>query len=750
MQIFKRVFFFILVLTATNFATAQDAKFLIVDNDDNPIVGATFSYDTQRGISDDYGYISFDYVENSTMYFSYVGLGKWQMNSVELQIALEEGFTEVNSHANTLQPVTVISIRPKRSEKVNLNYDYNDKIAHDAGDLLTSIPAISGIRKGGSYGLDPVMRGFKYDQLNIVMNGVQSAIAACPNRMDPPTSQMAPNMVDRVEVFKGPYALRYGGGLGGTINFVSEIPSFYSNRTTYGRLSSKFDTNGEMFRSEAMIGVGGERTNVSLFGSWANGNDYKDGDGNIVAADFNRSSIGAKLALKVTDDQTIEINAFQNKAKDIDFPALMMDLRSDQTLMLNATHRVNFDRNSLTSWSTTLFLSDVDHLMDNRLKQIEPRMMDAQTNALTKNMGGRTEGVWQIGNGKLFVGADYKVEQAEGKRERIFLLGPMAGNTLVDNAWQNAQIQKAGLFAEYNYRKQGWQFIASGRIEQNQAEVIDADPIFEEVFPDHSTSQVNPSLSLGVLHELHEGISLGLWAARAVRSASITERYINRFAIGQDPYEMIGDPNLNQEINNQIDFTMEWKSTKQKLEINLFSAYLQDFISSVIDTSINTLLPNRPGVRRFTNIDNAVKYGFEVSHCYNFSSWIYSDISLAYIYAQDLDRSQPLPEIAPFDVRVGLAGRFDNNRFQPRMIARYVASQDRISTEYGETSTPDFFLLDAEIDYSLSNKINLSAGVSNLFDVTYYEHLNRSTANTDMLFLNDPGRNYSLAISFML
>ncbi|MEZ5022434.1 MAG: TonB-dependent receptor plug domain-containing protein [Chitinophagales bacterium] len=68
---------------------------------------------------------------------------------------------------------------------------------------------------------DPVLRGFKYDQLNIVMDGVQSATAACPNSRIPPTSQMAPNMLDRIEILKGPHALRYGSGFGGTINFIS-------------------------------------------------------------------------------------------------------------------------------------------------------------------------------------------------------------------------------------------------------------------------------------------------------------------------------------------------------------------------------------------------------------------------------------------------------------------------------------------------------------------------------------------------
>ncbi len=109
---------------------------------------------------------------------------------------------------------------------------------------------MSAIPKGGNYGFDPVFRGFKYDQLNIVLNGAQGATAACPNRMDPPTSQMAPNVTERIEILKGPHALRYGNGFGGTINFVPEALQFNTGQEFYGRVSTGCETNGNVRRSE--------------------------------------------------------------------------------------------------------------------------------------------------------------------------------------------------------------------------------------------------------------------------------------------------------------------------------------------------------------------------------------------------------------------------------------------------------------------------------------------------------------------
>jgi iron complex outermembrane receptor protein len=747
MKSIKKVITLIMVVFVCT-AWSQDSNFKIIDTDQKPLTGATFVYETQSGISDITGTINFDYIAGQSMKLSYLGYGQWEMTDAMILDAIEDGQFIKEAIVNNLQPITVISMRPKTAEETQMVFDFQAKMAHDGGDLLTNTPAISGIRKGGNYGLDPVMRGFKYDQLNIVMNGAQSATAACPNRMDPPTSQMAPNMLDRVEIFKGPHALRYGGGLGGTINYVTGDPTFYLSTEAYGRVSGRYDSNGDILRSEAMVGLGGKKYNVGLFGSWATGDDYNDGSNRIIPADFQRSSFGIKAGLLPTSNQTIEVSAFINQAKDVDFPALMMDLRSDKTIMINGTHKINFDNKALQNWTTTVFLSDVDHLMDNKLKPLDPRMMDAKTDAITTNYGIRTEGIWKIGKSKIYAGADYKVEEAQGVRERHFLLGPMKGNKLFDNAWQNGQIQKGAIFSEYNFSHAGWQLVVAGRLEMNNAKVIDADPIFIEQYPDTEVNQINPSISIGGLKEIKEGVAVGLWAARAQRSASLAERYINKFSIGQDPYEMIGNPNLSPEVNNQLDFTFEWRTKSSAINVDLFGAYMQNFISSVIDPSVNTLLPNSPGVRRFINVDNALKTGIEVSYNHQINSWLSSDLAMAYTYAQDLDREEPLPEIAPLDARIGLSGIFFSGTLRPRLAARFVADQKRVSVEYGEIETPDFFLLNFDLDYAITNNWKFQAGINNILDVTYYEHLTRSTAGANPLPLNAAGRNLFVACNF--
>ena len=93
-------------------------------------------------------------------------------------------------------------------------------------------------------------------------------------------------------------------------------------------------------------------------------------------------------------------------------------------------------------------------------------------------------------------------------------------------------------------------------------------------------TQLNPGISAGLKRNLGENFSLGFWLARVSRSGSISERYINYFPIGVDPYEMFGNPDLNPETNNQVDLVFGYNRSRISFELNLFASYLTDYITA--------------------------------------------------------------------------------------------------------------------------------------------------------------------------
>ncbi len=741
--------FFILISTNVSMAQ-QPFQIRLLDVDDNlPIVGATFEYGEQRGVSDVEGIIRFSFLEGTPMRLSHIRYGEWEWEQDEIELLIERKVYYRKSADFILYPVTVIAVKGKQQPDTQLGIDYPDRMGHDGANILNQVPAFNSIRKSGSYGMDPVFRGYKYEQLNVVMNGAQSAIAACPNRMDPPTSQMAPNMMDRIEVLKGPHSLRYGTGFGGTINFIPAKLQFSQQPASTGRFSTGYEANGNILRSEGELGILSERIDLRFFGSWSGGGDYESGNGNDVQADFSRGSIGSILGIKLASNQQIRLSANYNVARDADFPALAMDLRDDDTWMFNGRHDIQIQQGALQSWNTTVFGSFVDHLMNNLQRPSSMRPVDAETRAETYNYGGRTESVWQFSRSKLYAGADLRVEGASGTRVRTFLMGPNAGNSVEDNAWQDGQISKTGLFAEYHLSGSALNYVFSGRLELNQSGISDVSPQFSQLNPDVDATQINISMSAGAQKNVSESLTLGLWVGRAQRSGSLTERFINFFPVGQDPFEILGNPNIDPEINNQLDLTLEWNRQNTAVNVDVFGSYLQNYISSLIDPSLNPRIPMSPGVRRVINIDEAFKTGFEVSWVQQLFMGTQQQLSLAYTYAQDLERDEALPEIPPMDIRYQLKGSYASSRIFPEISLRYVLEQSRVSQEFGETLTPDFLVLDLKLGISITNKIRFNAGVNNLFNENYFEHLNRSVrGSADPIFA--PGRNVytNLSVQF--
>jgi len=649
-----------------------------------------------------------------------------------------------------LYPATVISIRPDTDKKELLELDYLDNMAHDGGALIDQLASINTIRKSGAYGFDPVFRGFKYEQLNLVLNGAQTASAACPNRMDPPSSQMSPNMIQKIEILKGPFALRYGNAFGGTINFISSAPTFSEKPEAYGRVSGRYDSNGGVFRTEGLMGIRTKRANLGLYAAWSDGQDYQTGDHNPIPADFMRASLGARMGIQLSRNQTVKLSATRNLARDADFAALPMDLRNDDTWMLSASHILYPDAGKLKSWQSTIYGSLVDHLMDNLLKPLEPRQVNATTRANTLNYGFRTEGAWSFTQMRLYTGMDYRFEGAEGQRTREFLMGPNSGNVAYDNVWQGGEIRRAGLFAEYHFQGAVLKWIFSGRLNYNLAEMTDPDPAFDDLYSETRTQQVNPALSLGATRKFTDKLSLGFWLGHVHRSGSLTERYINYFPVGVDPYEMLGNPTLVPEINNEADLTFQWRSGQSSIQLDLFVAYLRNPISSIIDEDLIPRMPTSPGVRRYINIDHALKSGFEANWQQKLPANLQQNISLAYTYGQDLERKDPLPEIAPLDLRVKLFGTYFAHRLKPYLSFRYVMEQSRISNEFGETLTPSFALFDLGVSLKLNRLVGFTLGVQNLFDVLYYEHLSRSLRDVSALPIYAPGRCFFLSFNLDL
>lgn len=168
-NMFKRLLINCIILPFMNFALVYGNEIIyqlqvIDESTKEPVIAMNFDYDMQQGSSDLQGQINLKYIEGMSLKLSHVRYGVIEISSPELQNILTQGVLQVKEIIQNMQPITVLAVRPKLHEKESMQLDYQDMLSHDAGSYLTRLPLVSGIKKSGSYGFDPVLRGFKYEQ----------------------------------------------------------------------------------------------------------------------------------------------------------------------------------------------------------------------------------------------------------------------------------------------------------------------------------------------------------------------------------------------------------------------------------------------------------------------------------------------------------------------------------------------------------------------------------------------------------
>lgn len=216
--------------------------------------------------------------------------------------------------------------------------------------------------------------------------------------------------------------------------------------------------------------------------------------------------------------------------------------------------------------------------------------------------------------------------------------------------------------------------------------------------------------------------------------------------VGIDPYELIGNPQLSPETNHQLDLNIAYRNEKTMLEINTYTSLVNNYISSVIRTDLRPRISTSPGVRQFINISEATLYGFEFSWMQDWTGVIREHFNINYTHGTNRDNGNPLPEIAPLNLRYRISARLNGEQLQPYAQFRYVADQKRVAPEFGERSTAAFRTLDLGRNWKPVEQLQLSTAVQNIFKEAYREHLSRFISAG--MPLNAPGRNVTVTVAY--
>lgn len=705
--------------------------------------------------ADEKGYFQITLSPSSTYHLEVSQLG-YETLFLELPAGqTEQLLIKLNPKSLLLEEI-IVSEQPMHcSPQCNIVCDRAKQSSQprDVGDLFKEIPGFSVIKKGG-FAMDPVFRAFKYEQLNIIYDGGIQIAHACPARMDPASTHVNPDQVQKIELIKGPFSVRYGAAMGATINIVTETWNPHKEGIS-GYVSGAYETNGNAKLTQFQI-QRNEMLDILLSGGWKSFGNYQSGDGTEIPSSFEAYDYSFKAGYDIGKNQRLQLNWRQAITRDVLHAGLAMDTDSDDSYFLSLDYQWKNISPKLYGLSSKVYGNRVDHIMSNH-RRPNVMMVDAVSDVSAANYGIRTEATLMPGEKNLiYVGFDYHYLWRDGYRTRMVKHNMMTGEHLPepkifeDPIWQNADIQDVGLFVEArHFINPKWTLSVGLRSDFVQTRAQSPAPDFEALYGEVAPAdECNISGNASINWHTDKDWNLQLAIGRGLRTANMIERYINHFTVGMDPYEYVGNPNLKPERNQQVEFSIAQKKERYEFGVNIFYSHLSHFITAAVDSTLAAkYMGGLPHARRFVNIENATQAGFECSAALELLKNLTLTGSLSFTRAQNLDWDEPLAEIPPFEGFAGL--RYERKKLWLDARARFAGAQNRVSETFGESSTPGFSVYDFRAGFEPLKGLNFGFAVLNVLDRQFREHLNRAYRNMpEQSIIFEPGRNLTLFLKY--
>ncbi|WP_252088408.1 TonB-dependent copper receptor [Pseudomonas sp. MWU13-3659] len=642
-----------------------------------------------------------------------------------------------------LSPTVITAIAPSSPLTVVTNpKDPRQPVpASDGGDYLKTIPGFSVIRAGGTNG-DPVLRGMFGSRLNILTNGGMM-LGACPGRMDAPTSYISPETYDRLTVIKGPQSVIWGpGGSAGTILFEREPEKF-------GELGSRVNgsvlagSNGR-FDKVLDAAAGNQLGYVRFIGNQSHSDDFEDGNGNTVPSRWDKWNGDVSLGWTPDADTLLELTAGKG-----DGEARSAGRGMDGSQFKRESLGLRFEKSNigdvLDKVEAQVYYNYADHVMDNYTLRTPSGTgmmgMPMVSNVDRRTMGARIKATWRWADVQLISGID---AQTNEHRQR----GGMGVNAHKGQPWtKDADFHNYGAFGELTWYATGEDRLVTGaRLDRASARD------FRKGSATEGDTRAD-TLPSGFVRYEHD---LAAIPATTYIGLGHTQRFPDYWELFSPKRAPAGSVNafdgLKPEKTTQLDFGIQYRD--ERLE-----AWASGYVGQVRDYILFDYQRNMMGslTSQAQNIDARIMGG-ELGAAYKLTENWKADATLAYAWGKNSSDGKALPQMPPLESRLGLT--YSRDTWSVGALWRLVAEQNRIAQNQGNVVGKDydtssgFGVFSLNGAYKINNNLKLSAGVDNLFDKAYAEHLNLAgnagfgypASATDPV--NEPGRTFWTKVDF--
>ena len=623
-------------------------------------------------------------------------------------------------------------------------------ISPDTSALLKKAPGANVNGNGPLTGIAQY-RGMYGSRIAASIDGMQLSPAG-PNSMDPPLSYAAAGQLESLEIYRGIVSVAAAQeSIGGAIEA-------YTRHGEYSE-TAQFQLGGQVIGSAQSIN-GGSHLNAILNGANQNhrikiaamtdaGDDAEFPGGEITPSEYERQRYDIGYGFR-SGSHSLQLDYTYSDTGETGTAALPMDINYIEGELLSLDY--GYTPHSDLNVQASIYGSKLDHGMTNyHLRQAPMPNMWRQNIADADNLGFKLDVGITDDNGSWAVGIDGFSSQHNSDIDN-----PNNPMFFVDN-FNNAEREIIGAFLE---RRQNWGALRAefglrynyvtmdaGEVNATPAMMMPPAQMLRDAFNNADRKQTDNNIDLvaKAWYRVSETTSLHAGIAQKHRSPSYQERYLwlplQATAGLADGFTYTGNIELDPEVSNQLEFGIDFSNDVFTASPRIFYHRVDDYIqgtpSMVAPAVMMVRMMNastgssNPDPLQFNNVD-AELYGFDMDWLLSLSEhWSVSGI-INYVRGKRDDIDDNLYRIAPPNTSIRV--NYRAHQWAASIESVLYASQENVSETNSEKETAGYALVNLNGSWQVTQDLLLAAGVDNLFDKKYEDHLggyNRA-ANPDV------------------
>jgi len=592
--------------------------------------------------------------------------------------------------------------------------------------------------KRGAYALEPQMNGFSGGQLNVTIDGMKM-FGACTDKMDPITSYIEPSNLKAINLKSGTNGSENGCNIGGSMDMTLQEPETDNEQPYFSSVGFGYETVSRSKNVLFSVGLGQNKWAWLADGVYRKTENYRAGNNQIIPfTQFEKTNLHTALKFSPTKISSFKADVLYDIAHNVGYPALPMDV----SLAKASLFALEYQRKANTQLKAKIYYNEVVHIMDDSqrdslymLKQKPVGKSDSVY--MRMDMPGKSSTLgayiqlvipWNEIN-KLTLKADNYTNNSIAEMTmhmRHAGLSPEA--PMYMQTWPAMLRNVSGIYMENStYLSSNTTVTANARMDYNvdnlQSKYGQQQFSIFNYDLKKSQSMLVKSFNLVAQTNFLNHNTLTATVGHSERMPTIGERMGFYLYNAYDGYDYIGNPYMKSEKSNYLKLAYQLSTHSIKLNISPSISFLSDYIMGLTDTQIAPMNFNTNGLRVYSNIPHAQLFSSDIQLLYMPLPY-FSAFWLAKYTAGSINKGEAMPLIPP--LKNVLALQFQKNKLQLQAECETALAQNSININYGERKTPAFAVINVKSSYGFAVSkvaIDMSAGITNLLNKTYYEHL---------------------------